>query len=96
MRTQLRDRAKRLNERFRDDARLEAAETNPCDARHRRHRTDQREEMRRRNLMVHRIFIVCVIEIEAVGGEVDTGQHDLVITAAGEIRDLLYRVLDGT
>ena len=46
--------------------------------------------------MVHRIFIVCVIEIEAVGGEVDTGQHDLVITAAGEIRDLLYRVLDGT
>ena len=46
--------------------------------------------------MIHRIFIVCVIEIEAVGGEVDTGQHDFVIAAAGEIRDLLHRVLDGS
>ena len=46
--------------------------------------------------MIHRIFIVRLIEIEAVGGEVDAGQHDLVIAATGEIRDLLHRVLDGT
>ena len=46
--------------------------------------------------MIHRIFIVRLIEIEAVGREVDAGQHDLVIAATGEIRDLLHRVLDGT
>ena len=96
MRTQLRDRAKRLDERPRDDARLEAAETYPRDARHRRHRTDQCEEMRRWNFMIHRIFIVCTIEIKAVGGEVDPGQHDLVIATTSEIHDLLHRVLDGT
>ena len=82
MRAHLRHCGDRLCKLFGDDARLQGSETDSSDAVHCINSTDEVEQ---------RLFFA-LREIESVGGKVDTGQHDFLVSGLHQTFYFFYHI----